>query len=73
MRFRDDNPGDLQRARDTVREWREQHPLGSAEQVVADLGGQFHPDYGTVLRAVLFAVDSHGAKIATGVSIEEIR
>jgi hypothetical protein len=32
---------------------------------------RFHRDYPVVLRAVLFAVDSHGAKITTGVSIAE--
>jgi hypothetical protein len=37
----------------------------------ADLGGQFHPDYPVVLRAVLFAVDSHGAKVTTGVPVAE--
>ncbi len=74
MRFREDKPEDLERARETVREWREQHPKGTAERLVTDLAGQFHPDYGPVLRAVLFSVDSHGAKIATGVSlVEEIR
>lgn len=73
MRFRDDKPGDIERAREAVRGWREQNPRGTAEQLVTDLIGQFHPDYGPVLRGVLFAVDSHGAKIATGVSIQEIR
>lgn len=71
MRFRDDKPGDIDRAREAVREWREQHPQGTAEQLVTDLIGQFHPDYGPVLRAVLFSVDSHDAKISTGVSIIE--
>ncbi len=69
MRFRDDKPEDLDKARAAVAAWREQHPQGTAEDLVADLGGQFHPDYGPVLRGVLFAVDSHGAKIATGISI----
>jgi hypothetical protein len=68
MRFRDDKPGDLERARTAVREWREEHPRGTAEQLVSDLVGEFHPDYAVVLRGVLFAVDSHGAKIITGAS-----
>ncbi len=71
MRFREDKPEDLERARNAVAAWREQYPQGMAEQFVADLGGQFHPDYGPVLRAVLFALDSHRAKITTGVSIAE--
>ncbi len=71
MRFREDNPRDLERARAAVGAWREQNPQGTAEELVADLGPQFHRDYEPVLRAVLFAVDSHGAKITTGVSIVE--
>jgi len=72
VRFREDKPEDLDRARAAVAAWREQHPEGTADQLVADLGGQFHRDYGVVLRGVLFAVDSHGAKITTGVSIIEV-
>jgi hypothetical protein len=69
MRFRDDKPGDLERAREAVREWRERHPQGTAEQLVTDLIGQFHSDYGVVLRGVLFAVDSHDTRITTGISV----
>jgi len=47
---------------------RGEHPQGTAKQLVQDLDGQFHRDYGVVLRAVLFAVDSHAAKITTGLS-----
>jgi len=72
VRFREDKPEDLDRARAAVAAWREQHPEGTADQLVADLGGQFHRDYGVVLRGVLFAVDSHAAKITTGVSIIEV-
>jgi hypothetical protein len=73
VRFREDKPEDLDRARAEVTAWREQHPLGTAEQLVADLGIFFHQGYGPVLRGILFAVDSHGAKITTGVSIVESR
>jgi hypothetical protein len=69
MRFRDDKPGDLDRARIGVREWRKQHPQGTAEQLVCDLASQFHADYEVVLRGVLFAIDSHDTKITTGISI----
>ena len=69
MRFRDHKSGDLERARTAVREWREQYPEGTAEQLVSDLAGEFNQDYAVVLRGVLFAVDSHGAKIITGISI----
>ena len=69
MRYRENKPEDLKRARAAVAAWRGQHPQGTAEQLVQDLGGQFHCDYSVVLRAVLFAVDSHAAKITTGLSI----
>ena len=71
MKYREDKPGGLDRARAAVAAGREQHPQGTDEQLVVDLGSQFHPDYGVVRRAVLFAVDSHGAKSTTGVSITE--
>ena len=57
MRFREDKPGDLERARTAVAQWREQHPAGTQDQLTAALSPQFHPDYGPVLRAVLFAFD----------------
>jgi hypothetical protein len=70
MRFRDDNPADLARARTAVTAWREQDPAGTSDELVAAVGHQFHPDYGVVLGAVLFAVDRHRARevtrIATG-------
>ena len=68
MRFRENKPEDLTRARAEVAAWRRQHPQGTADQLVADVGARFHKDYGPVLRAVLFAFDSHEAKVATGVA-----
>lgn len=73
MRFREDHPEDLARARAEVAAWRAQHPDGTADELVTAIGHQYHHDYGPVLRAVLFAVDSHGAKITTGLSVQEIR
>jgi len=67
VRFREDKPEDLDRARAAVAAWREQNPAGTAGQLVAALGGQFHRDYGPVLRAVLFAVDRGRARRITGV------
>jgi hypothetical protein len=67
VRFREDNPQDLARARAAVAAWRDQNPAGTTGQLTAALGGQFHPDYGPVLRAVLFAVDRHQARNITGV------
>ncbi len=69
MRFREDHPEDLDRARKEVAAWRERNPQGNAEQMLADLGRLFHPDYGPVLRSVLFSTDLHSAKIATGITI----
>ena len=57
MRFREDKSTDLQRARAAVAEWREQNPEGTEDQLTDALGAQFHPDYGPVLRAVLYAFD----------------
>jgi hypothetical protein len=68
VRFREDSPRELARARAAVAAWREQNPAGTAGQLVAALGGQFHPDYGPVLRAVLFTVDRHLAREVTGIT-----
>jgi hypothetical protein len=57
MRFREDNPEDLDRARTAVAKWREQNPAGTQDQLLAALSPQFHPDYTPVLRAVLFTHD----------------
>jgi len=57
MRFREDNPQDLDRARTAVAQWRDQNPAGTEDQLLAALGPQFHPDYTPVLRAVLFIYD----------------
>jgi hypothetical protein len=48
-----------------VAAWRDQNPDGTAEQLVAALGSQFHRDYGPVLSAVLFATDRHRAREVT--------
>ncbi len=57
MRFREDKPADLERARTAVAEWREQNPAGTADQLTAALGSQFPSGYGPVLRGMLFALD----------------
>ena len=54
MRFRQDSAEELARARAAVAEWRDQNPEGRADQLVAALGAQFRPDYGPVLRGILF-------------------
>jgi hypothetical protein len=57
MRYRDWKSADLDRARRAVRAWRDEHPQEIADQLIADIAAQFHPDYGVVLRGILFAVD----------------
>jgi hypothetical protein len=68
VRFRDDDPADLARARAAVTAWRDQNSAGMGDELVAAFGRQFHPDYGVVLRAVLFAVDRHRAREVTGIA-----
>ena len=65
MRFRENNPADLDRARAAVAAWREQHPAGTQDDLITALGPQFHPDYGPVLSAVLFTLDRHHARQIT--------
>ena len=65
MRFREDRPQELARA-PVITAWRDQNPAGMAGQLVAALGGQFHRDYGPVLRGVLFAVDRHITGVFAG-------
>ena len=69
MRFRDDDPAELARARAAVVGWREQNPAGNAEELITAIGHRFHRDYGVVLRAMLFAVDRHRARQVTGVTL----
>jgi hypothetical protein len=66
MRFREDNPAELARARAAVASWRDQNPTGNAEELIAAIGHRFHRDYDVVLRAMLFAVDRHRARQVTG-------
>lgn len=68
MRFRDDKPGGLQRARPAVAAWSTRYPDGTGSDLIAALGGQFHPDYAPVLRAVLFTADRHQACVITGIT-----
>lgn len=68
MRYPEDRPEDQVRARAAVTEWRTANPEGTAEQLVADLGAEFHPDWAPVLRAMLFMVDRHAARVVTGIA-----
>jgi hypothetical protein len=67
VRFRDEIPGDLDRARAAVAAWREDHPAGTADDLITAVGPGFHPDWAVVLRGVLFAADRHRARRITGV------
>ena len=68
MRFRDDHPADLARARAAVTARRDQNPAGTGDELVAAVGRQFHRDFGGVLRAVLIAADRHRAREVTGIT-----
>ena len=68
MRFRDENPEDLARARADVAAWRDRNPQGTSEDLVATIGHRFHPEYGIVLRGILFAVDRRRARQVTGIT-----
>lgn len=57
MRYREDSPAVLDKARGAVAAWRDKHPGGTEEQMLAAVGGDFHDDYPPVLRAVLFTTD----------------
>jgi hypothetical protein len=67
VRYREDTPRELARARAAVAAWRARNPAGTGEELIATIGHQFHRDYGVVLRAVLFAIDRHRARQATGI------
>ena len=46
--------------------WRAEHPQGTPDQMLAAIGPAFHHDYGPVLRAFLFVIDKHAARVVTG-------
>ncbi len=71
MRYREGNPADLDRARLAVAEWRETHPDGTADQLVADIGAQFHRNYGVVLRGVFFAAQDRASRTRLADAIED--
>ena len=67
MRYRENKPEDLKRARTAVAARRGRirgEQLNSSSRTCAASSTAI---YGVVLRAVLFAVDSHAAKATTGV------
>jgi hypothetical protein len=67
VRYREDKSADLARARAAVRAWREEHPDGTPEQLVAAVGPRFRRDWAPVLRAMLYVADKHAARVVTGI------
>ena len=67
VRYREDTPGELARARAAAGFWRDQNPAGTGEELIAAIGHQFHRDYAVVLRTALFAVDRHRARQITSI------
>ena len=55
--FRKDTPAVQCRARERVAAWRAQHPDGTTDEMVAELGPGFPKDYGPFLRGALYIVD----------------
>jgi len=55
--FRKDTPAVQRRARERVAAWRAQHPDGTTDEMVAELGPGFPKDYGPFLRGALYIVD----------------
>jgi hypothetical protein len=66
MRFREDKPGELDRARREVRAWREANPHGTQDELVETVGPGFHKDYAVVLRGILFRLDLDDANEIAG-------
>ena len=50
MSSRRDTPNEQDRARDAVAGWRAANPDGTAGQMLTEIGGDFHRDYGPLLR-----------------------
>jgi hypothetical protein len=67
VRFRDEKPSDLDRARAAVAAWRDDHPAGTVDDLLAAVGPAFHPEWSVVLRGVLSALDRHRARTVTGI------
>jgi hypothetical protein len=70
MRFREEKLSDLAVARKAVAEWRVAHPEGTPEQLIGAVGPAFPSDWSVVLRGILAAVDRHGARRITGITVE---
>jgi hypothetical protein len=64
VRFRDERPADLDRARAAVAAWRAENPDGTREELVAAAGPEFPAGFEVVLRGVLVAVDRDRAALA---------
>jgi hypothetical protein len=69
VRFRENSEKEQAKAREAVKAWRAEHPDGTPAEMLAELGPEFHADYGPVLRAMLFRADLRDAKVATGITI----
>ena len=65
MRFRENSEKEQAKAREAVKAWRAEHPDGTPAEMLAELGPEFHADYGPVLRAMLFRADLRDAEVTT--------
>jgi hypothetical protein len=73
VRYREDTPELLARARAAVVAWRDGNSAGTGEELVAAIGHELRRDYGVVLRALLFVGARHRARQVTGITTEERR
>jgi hypothetical protein len=64
VRYREDTPELLARARAAVAAWRDRNPAGTSEELVAAIGHQFHRDYGVVRAARRFSAAVGGTNDA---------
>ena len=66
VRYYEDNSPELARARAAAAAWRGNNPVGASEVLLAEIGCQFHPAHGAVLRALQFAASRRQARVITG-------
>jgi hypothetical protein len=69
VRFRENSEKEQAKAREAVKAWRAGHPDGTPAEMLAELGPEFHADYGPVLRAMLFRADLRDAQVTTGTTV----
>jgi hypothetical protein len=70
VRFSEEKPADLERARAEVRAWREANPDGTQDELVEAIGSKFRKDYAVVLRAMLFRLELDQGRETAGTAAD---